>query len=405
MKFTTAEAIYEKAGGKRSGLPAWTYNNVELTELEMEQVFLQNWIWVGHVSDIPEAGDYTCIDLANERALVVRDAVGEVRAFHNMCRHRGSRVVSENRGHCENALVCPFHGWTYHFDGRLKNIPRAKTFPPIDKAEYGLKALDCEVWQGLIFVRFSGEGPSIAESFAEAEEEIGLYRVAEMKPYDEPWRFDFELDWKSVIDIDSEGYHVPIGHPQLFDLTGSSYKDQVLECGLGRSCASFENRKAKSPLVRNYIESLPESNYLPESHRHLWIYWGQFPGFVITLFPDMIEVYQVYPTGYHNSVMAGACYALPDDRAEMESARQYNRQINMAVGQEDVELVKWAAEGQRSSAFDEVILSDLELAICAFQNRLRELIPVVSLDQAPATGNLRAANQKMIKQRNLTSAA
>jgi phenylpropionate dioxygenase-like ring-hydroxylating dioxygenase large terminal subunit len=126
---------------------------------------------------------------------------------------------------------------------------------------------------------------------------------------------------------------------------------------------------------------------------------------VITLFPDMIEVYQVYPTGYQQSVMAGACYALPDDRAAMESARQYNREINMTVGQEDVELVKWAAEGQRSSAFDEVILSDLELAIGAFQNRLRELIPVVSLDQAPEAGKLKVVNQKMIQERNLTSAA
>jgi len=405
MKFTTAEEIYNKAGGKRNGLPAWTYNNAELTELETERVFLRNWIWVGHVSDIPETGDYQCIDLANERALVVRDEAGEVRAFHNMCRHRGSRVVAESKGHCEKAFVCPFHGWSYKFDGGLKNIPRANSFPPIDKDEFGLKALDCEVWHGLIFVRFAGEGPSIAESFAEAEEEISLYKITDMKPYDEPWRWDFDLDWKSVIDIDSEGYHVPIGHPGLFDLCGSSYKDEVLESGIGRSYGSFKDRKAKTPLVKNYIESLPESNYLPASHRHLWIYWGLFPGIVITLFPDMIEVYQVYPTGYQKSVMAGSCYALPDARPEMETARQYNREINMDVGDEDVQLVKWAAEGQRSSAFEEVLLSDLELGICAFQNRLREIIPVVSLDRAPETGSLKAVNQKMIKKRNLISAA
>ena len=119
----------------------------------------------------------------------------------------------------------------------------------------------------------------------------------------------------------------------------------------------------------------------------------------------MIEVYQVYPTGYQKSVMAGACYALPDARPEMESARQYNREINTGVGEEDVQLVKWAAEGQRSSAFEEVLLSDLELGICAFQNRLREIIPVVSLEQAPEEGSLKVANQKMIKKRNLTSAA
>jgi phenylpropionate dioxygenase-like ring-hydroxylating dioxygenase large terminal subunit len=227
----------------------------------------------------------------------------------------------------------------------------------------------------------------------------------EMKPYDQPWRWDFDLDWKSVVDIDNEGYHVPVGHPQLFDLCGPTYKDEVLESGLARSYGSFKDRKAKTPLVQNYIESLPESNYLPESHQHLWIYWGLFPGIVITLFPDMIEVYQVYPTAYQKSVMAGACYALADARPEMESARQYNREINMGVGEEDVRLVKWAAEGQRSSAFDQVLLSDLELGICAFQNRLRGEVPVVSLDQPPEAGALKAANQKMIKKRSLTSAA
>jgi phenylpropionate dioxygenase-like ring-hydroxylating dioxygenase large terminal subunit len=405
MKFTTAEAIYEKADGKRNGLAAWTYNNPELTELEMEQVFLRNWIWVGHVSDVPETGDYQCIDLANERAVVVRDEAGEIRAFHNMCRHRGSRVVREDKGHCDKAFVCPFHGWSYNFDGGLKNIPRAKTFPPIDREEFGLKPLDCEVWHGLIFVRFSGAGPSIAESFSEAEEEVGMYKMDEMKPYAEPWRWDFDLDWKSIVDIDNEGYHVPIGHPELFDLCGSTYKDEILESGLARAYGSFKDRQAKTPLVQKYIESLPESNHLPEPHQHQWIYWGQFPGFVITLFPDMIEVYQVYPTGYLKSVMAGACYALSDARPEMEAARHYNREINMGVGEEDVQLVKWAAEGQRSSAFEEVLLSDLELGVGAFQNRLRDALPVVSLEQAPETGSLKATNQEMIKKRQLTSVA
>jgi phenylpropionate dioxygenase-like ring-hydroxylating dioxygenase large terminal subunit len=78
MKFTTAEALYQKAGGRRSGLPAWTYNNAELTQLEMEQVFLLNWIWVGHLSGIPNSGDYKCLDIANERAVVLRDKNNEV---------------------------------------------------------------------------------------------------------------------------------------------------------------------------------------------------------------------------------------------------------------------------------------------------------------------------------------
>jgi len=117
------------------------------------------------------------------------------------------------------------------------------------------------------------------------------------------------------------------------------------------------------------------------------------------------QVYQVYPTGFQKSVMAGACYALPDERKKMQKARAFNRKINMAVGEEDVQLVKWAMEGMRSSAFDGVLLSDLELGICAFQNQLRDLIPVVSLDQAPENGCLKQVNQQLLKQRKLTHVA
>jgi phenylpropionate dioxygenase-like ring-hydroxylating dioxygenase large terminal subunit len=278
----------------------------------------------------------------------------------------------------------------------MKNIPKSNAFGDIERDKLGLKSLDCEVWHGLIFIRFGGEGRSISETYAEAELEIALYKIEEMQTYDEPWRFDFDLDWKSVVDFDNEGYNVPIGHPELFDLTGSAYKDEVLECGLYRSYGSFENRKPKTALIQNYVSALPESNYLPESHRHLWIYWGMFPGIVITLFPDMIEVYQVYPEGYQKSVMAGACYALPDNREQMQRARQFNREINMGVGNEDVQLVKWAAEGMRSSAFDEVILSDLELGICAFQNQLHDLMPVLGLDQSPESGYLKQVNQQLL---------
>ncbi len=405
MKFTTAEALYQKAGGKRNGLPAWCYKNSELTQLEIEEVFLKNWNWIAHVSDIPESGDFQCLNIANERAVVIRDNDGQVRAFHNLCRHRGSRVVADDKGHCNNAIVCPFHGWSYQFNGELKNISRPKEFPTLDKSKYGLKPLDCEVWHGLIFVRFSGFGPSVAQILTEADQEIGLYKIADMESCGQPWHFDFDLDWKTITDIDKEGYHVAMGHPELFDLTGSSYRDEVLECGLSRSQGSFKNRRAKTPLVQDYIATLPVSNHLPESHQHLWIYWGMFPGVVISLSPDTVEVYQIYPAGFQKSVMAGACYALPDQRPEMQKARALSSEINNNTGEEDIKLVKWAAQGMESSAFDEVLLSDLEIGICAFQNQLRELIPVMALDQAPERGSLKQVNQQLLLRRKTAEIA
>ncbi len=288
MKFVSAQEIFKKTGS-RDGLPAWTYNSDELTQLEIEQLFLRNWLFVGHVSDIPNSGDYQCFAMGNERAVVVRDQQGQVRAFHNLCRHRASRVVTDDKGHCGKSFICPFHGWSYNLDGSLKNIPKADSFPQLDPQEYGLKTIDCEVWHGMIFLRFGGDGASIAELFAEAAEEIGLYRIDEMQPLEAAYQYRFDLDWKAVLDIDNEGYHVPIGHPELFDLVGASYTDQLVEGGLNRSFGVINERKHRLSRNRDYVAALPQESYLPDSHKNLWIYWGMFPGFVLTLFPDQIE--------------------------------------------------------------------------------------------------------------------
>ena len=397
MKFVEAEEIFRRAGN-RAGLPAWTYNNAELTELEIERLFLRHWLFVGHVNDIPRPGDYQCFALADERAIVVRGEDGEVRAFHNVCRHRASRVVADDRGHCGKALICPFHGWTYNLDGSIRTIPRGDSFGEIEREQLGLVALDCEIWYGLIFVRFAGDGPSLAATLAEAAAEVGLYRVAEMQPYGKPWRYAFELDWKAVLDIDNEGYHVPVGHPELFDLVGASYTDQVTAGGLARAWGNIRSRRHRLERNREYVAALPEQSYLPDSHRDLWIYWGMFPGFVLTLFPDQVEIYQTYPTGAGRSVMAGMTYALSDERPEMARARELNREINMGVGDEDVQLVKWAAEGMRSSGYAGSLLSDYELGVAAFQNRLREMLPVTALAEAPPPGSLREVNAGLQQQ-------
>ena len=116
----------------RRGLPGWAYHSPALLELEKEHVFRNHWQISGHVSDVPNAGDYLTMDVVGERALIVRGKDGVVRAFHNICRHRGSRVVADNQGTCKNALVCPFHGWVYNLDGTLQGrcppalLPRSR---------------------------------------------------------------------------------------------------------------------------------------------------------------------------------------------------------------------------------------------------------------------------------------
>ena len=132
---------------------------------------------------MPKPGDYFTLDVADERALVIRGDDGEVRAFHNLCRHRGSRVVGDKQGHCKNAIVCPFHGWVYNFDGTLRGAARPNSFAGLDKTKFGLKPLESEIWMGFVFIRFSpGPQPSVAELMAPFVPELSHYRMEDLVP-------------------------------------------------------------------------------------------------------------------------------------------------------------------------------------------------------------------------------
>ncbi len=111
-----------------------------------------------------EKGQFITFDLVGERALIIRGKDGVIRAFHNLCRHRGSRVVTEESGICKQAIVCPFHGWSFNLDGSLRSPARPRTLPDLDPVEWGLKPIECEIWHGFIFIRFKpGHQPSVKD--------------------------------------------------------------------------------------------------------------------------------------------------------------------------------------------------------------------------------------------------
>ena len=204
----------------RSGLPAWSYHSKALFALERDKVFMTHWQFVGHECDIPNPGDWVAFDLLGERALIMRGKDGVVRAFHNLCRHRGARVVDGAQGHCKGAIVCPFHGWVYNLDGTLRGAAQPTTFGEMKREDFGLKPIEMEIFQGFIFIRFAaGPQPSLAELLAPLLSDFTAYDVKSIVPVEVPdWSTDLPVNWKSVRDVDNEGYHVPVAHPGLQDL-------------------------------------------------------------------------------------------------------------------------------------------------------------------------------------------
>lgn len=372
----------------------WTYGNQEFFDLEVEQLFKRNWLLAGHVSELRSAGEFITFDGLGERALVIRGRDHELRAFHNVCRHRGGRVVREATGVCKSSIVCPFHGWTYNLDGSLKSVPAAGTFHDLDRSAHGLVPIDLEVWSGFVFISFHGAGDSVSSLMAPVAEKVAPYQLENMQPIIPEFRETRQVNWKVVHDIDNEGYHVPVGHPSLHQLFGREYEDN-LEGGVPYSRGRIQDKPGKLWSVAKYQRLLPRYEHLPEENQRLWCYVSLFPNLAFALYPDCIEYYMTLPMAPGKTLYVGRSFALPDERREARAARYLNMRINRKTSFEDESFVDWIQEGMSSSAFPEGTLSDTERGVSAFHRDIQEILPVGRLAQEPAAGTVALLNDAL----------
>ena len=381
---------------ERGGLPGWTYFNAELMELEKEILFRSHWQLLGHVSDIPKAGNYLTFDLVGERAIAVRGKDGRIRCFHNVCRHRGSRVVADRQGHCKSAIVCPFHGWAYNLDGTLRGAPAPRSLPSLDPHTHGLLPLEFEIWQGFIFVRFhKGPQGSVASLLARWEPVFERYDCAKASPLGLHWEVETAANWKAVRDVDNEGYHVPIAHPALYDLYGRNYVDELPGGGLSRATGRFNPGPGRSWSVRHYRKLRPPPPKALGDDGDAWVYIGIFPNTVFMLYPEQIGYYQEWPVTIERTVQRGNYYGMADDRREMKLARYLVNRIDRETAREDTQLIVWSSEAMKSTAFPGIILSDLESGVRYYHDELRAMIPIYGEIAEPAPGSLQTLNREM----------
>ena len=381
----------------RRGLPGWTYHSQALFELEREHVFLRSWQVAGHVNDLPAPGDWLTFDMLGERAMVIRGRDGVVRAFHNLCRHRGARVVDGDSGHCKGALVCPFHGWVYNLDGTLRGPARPETFGEMDRDRFGLKPVEMEIWQGFVFLRFlPGPQPAVAELLAAYAPDFGDFRAPGLLPVATPdWSTTLPVNWKSVRDVDNEGYHVALAHPGLQDLYGRSYRDLVYENGLAASFAEYGDQPGRLWSVRQYVKLSPLQDWLPDRLRRAWNYYGLFPNAVFVFTPESVQYYQEIPLSPGQTKLTGRIYRQPGEDRQQRLARYLAYRIDRETSAEDQQLSIWSNESMKSSAFDDFHLSDLEFGLRNHHDQLRDILPVMTQRQAPAEDQIAVINDRM----------
>src|SRR6478672_3852301 len=135
----------------RTTLPGSDYYLPEVFVLERERIFLRHWFYLGRVDELTEPGDFRAVDVAGESIVVVVDKGGSLNAFYNVCRHRGSQLCDPGSGHMRGAIKCPYHAWTYSFDGRLIGTPLVGV-DELDRSSLSLWPVRVDVWQGFVFV-------------------------------------------------------------------------------------------------------------------------------------------------------------------------------------------------------------------------------------------------------------
>jgi benzoate/toluate 1,2-dioxygenase alpha subunit len=198
------------------------YLSQELFDLEMERLWRDTWIYVGHDSQVPAAGDYYTTELARQPVILLRDEGGEVRVLMNRCAHKGARLLSASSGHCEkNLLRCPYHGWTYRLDGSIRTIPLKGGYEGTALAASpngrGVVALpDVVNYRGFVFARLNPQGPGFEEYFGASLSSID--NLVDRSPEGRlevaggVLRYMHDSNWKMFIENLNDTMHPMVAH-------------------------------------------------------------------------------------------------------------------------------------------------------------------------------------------------
>ncbi len=232
-------------------IPAARYTSPEYMKLEWDRMWTKVWLLGGSLADIPNAGDYICTAIGRESVLIVRQADGSIRAFHNVCLHRGNKLRLEGLGNA-SSFKCAYHFWDYDLDGSIKHIPDLSTFPQGAPPCGRIPELPCDTWGNFIWFSLNPDVEPLRDFLGEIPQHLDPYHFERMA-MTRDLTIEWDCNWKASVDAFNESYHVQGIHPQLL-----WYLD---DCNIQIDCYEKHNRylipfAAISPRV-NVPPSIP----------------------------------------------------------------------------------------------------------------------------------------------------
>ncbi|MGA7436390.1 MAG: aromatic ring-hydroxylating dioxygenase subunit alpha [Solirubrobacterales bacterium] len=281
---------------RASMLPPAAFTSPEVFEWELEKIFTDGWICLGHVSAVQEQGKYLMREIGSSSVVVVGDERGQPRAFLNVCRHRGARIVEESAGQVKKRLQCPYHAWSYGLDGQLVAAPHMDGVEDFDFSCYGLIPVHLAVVGGLVLVDLSGEAPDPDEYVGDLLGHLDKYRNDELVS---GGRIDYtvEANWKGIAENYNECLHCPGIHPQLNAL--SNYMSGEDLTGPGSWCGGsmFITAEDAATLAKDggHTSTRRPIDGLDKSDEKAILYFVLFPNALVSMHPDYVMLHTLYP--------------------------------------------------------------------------------------------------------------
>jgi Rieske 2Fe-2S family protein len=348
------------------------YLGEEALAHEMDTVFARSWQYAGHVSELAEPNTFITTRAGDQPVLVVRTEDGELRAYRNVCRHRGSELLTGD-GKCKRAIRCRYHGWTYDSsDGRLMGVPEHRGYADLDKSKLGLMPARVEELAGFVFVNLDADATPLAEQTAGLSERLERYRIGELEMFGTKGGGGSQpANWKIVVENYLEGYHVPIAHPGLMRLL--DYQRYAVEPHDGWCWfeAPLRDTPSSNRMERLYQRLAKPMSGLDEADRAVWRYCVIYPNTAIDLYPDQVNVWQICPGGPTATEDQWACFRERNPGPVTRFVQRINQRFNTEVLDEDVDLVSAVQTGIQTDGYRPGPLSAREAGVAWFADRIR----------------------------------
>jgi glycine betaine catabolism A len=279
--------------GHSHTLPPEAYVSAAVFEWEKRHFFEGSWVCVGRADDLGTAGDRRAVRIGSESVLLVRDEGRTLRAFFNVCRHRGHELASV--GECANAraIKCPYHAWVYGLDGRLRGAPHFSGRPGFDRSNYSLIEVALAEWHGWVFVNTMPDAPAFDEHIGSLDELISAHEPERLRSA-ASHEYVIEANWKIITENYHECYHCTQIHPALCRVSppDSGYNLEPDGAWSGGPMDLLEHAETMSLTGASNGVVL---RGLDTRRRREIMYVGLFPNLLISLHPDYVMTHRIEP--------------------------------------------------------------------------------------------------------------